>query len=55
MLNVILKGHDFKYEVSELVKLFTSQFKFVDDKDFGMIFKNSIFTTIIQYFLKLYI
>ena len=24
MLNVILKNHDFKYEVAELIKLFTS-------------------------------
>lgn len=26
MLNVILKNHDFKYEVAELIKLFTSGF-----------------------------
>jgi len=33
MLNVFLKNHDYKYEVSELLKLFTSQFKFVEDED----------------------
>ena len=27
MLNVILKNHDFKYEVAELIKLFTSDFQ----------------------------
>ena len=42
MLNVILKGHDFKYEVAELIKLFTTQFKFVDNKDVGMTLENSV-------------
>ena len=32
MLNVILKNHDFKYEVAELIKLFTSDFEFVGNK-----------------------
>ncbi len=42
MLNVILKGHDFKYEVAELIKLFTTQFKFVDNRDVGMTLENSV-------------
>ena len=42
MLNVILKGHDFKYEVAELIKLFTTQFKFVDNKYVGMTLENSV-------------
>ena len=42
MLNVILKGHDFKYEVAELIKLFTTQFNFVDRKDVGMTLENSV-------------
>ena len=37
MLNVILKNHDFKYEVAELIKLFTSDFQFVENKSFGMV------------------
>ncbi len=31
MLNIFLKNHDYKYEVGELVKLFTSQFIFVKE------------------------
>ena len=42
MLNVILKGHDFKYEVAELIKLFTTQFNFVHRKDVGMTLENSV-------------
>ena len=42
MLGVILKGHDYKYEVAELIKLFTTQFKFVDNKDVGMMLENSV-------------
>ena len=42
MLSVILKGHDFKYEVAELIKLFTTQFNFVDRKDVGMTLENSV-------------
>ena len=42
MLNVILKNHDFKYEVTELIKLFTSDFQFVDSKSFGMVLENNI-------------
>ena len=42
MLNVILKGHDFKYEVAELIKLFTTKFNFVDRKDVGMTLENSV-------------
>lgn len=30
MLYVFLKGHDYKYEVAELIKLFTNEFKFND-------------------------
>ena len=42
MLNVILKGHDFKYEVAELIKLFTTKFNFVHRKDVGMTLENSV-------------
>ena len=42
MLSVILKGHDFKYEVAELIKLFTTQFNFADRKDVGMTLENSV-------------
>ena len=42
MLNVILKNHDFKYEVAELIKLFTSEFQFVDNKSFGMVLENTL-------------
>ena len=42
MLNVILKNHDFKYEVTELIKLFTSEFQFVDKKSFGMVLENNL-------------
>lgn len=42
MLGVILKGHDFNYEVAELIKLFTTQFDFVDNKDVGMMLENSV-------------
>lgn len=31
MLKVVLRGHDYEYEVSELIKLFTSEFEYVDD------------------------
>ena len=43
MVGIVLKGHDYKYEVSELVKLFTSDFKFLDEKDCMMVIDNSIF------------
>ena len=42
MLNVILKNHDFKYEVAELIKLFTSDFQFVENKSFGMVLENTL-------------
>ena len=42
MLKVIIKGQDFKYEVAELIKLFTTQFKFVDNKYVGMTLENSV-------------
>lgn len=42
MIGIILKGHDYKYEVAELLKLFTTQFKFIDGKDVGMIIENSV-------------
>lgn len=32
MIGVVLKGHDYKYEVSELIKLFTSDFRFIEDR-----------------------
>lgn len=43
MIGVVLKGHDYKYEVSELIKLFTSDFRFIDERDCMMIIENSIF------------
>ena len=43
MIGVLLKGHDFKYEVSELVKLFTSEFRFLDAKDCMMVVDNTLF------------
>lgn len=33
MLGVELKGHDYKYEVAELLKLFTTQFRFTKDNE----------------------
>lgn len=42
MIDIILKGHDFKYEISELVKLFTNNFRFVENKDLGRTLENSI-------------
>ena len=42
MISIILKGHDYKYEISELVKLFTSEFEYVDEKHFGRVLENSI-------------
>ncbi|MDU1203499.1 MAG: coproporphyrinogen dehydrogenase HemZ [Clostridiales bacterium] len=43
MIGVVLKGHDYKYEVSELIKLFTSDFRFIDERDCMMVIENSIF------------
>ncbi|SHJ87396.1 coproporphyrinogen dehydrogenase HemZ [Tepidibacter formicigenes] len=43
MINVFLKNHDYKYEVGELLKLFTSQFNFVDnDLNKGKLLINDI-------------
>lgn len=42
MISVVLKGHDYKYEVAELIKLFTSDFEFVDKKSFGRILENVV-------------
>lgn len=33
MLGIELKGHDYKYEVAELFKLFTTQFRFINGND----------------------
>ena len=43
MIGVVLKGHDFKYEVSELIKLFTSDFRFIDERDCMMVVENTVF------------
>ena len=43
MIGVVLKGHDFKYEVSELIKLFTSNFRFIDARDCMMVVENTVF------------
>lgn len=50
MIGVVLKGHDFKYEVSELIKLFTSDFRFIDSKDCMMVVENTVFSTITMFF-----
>lgn len=42
MISVILKGHDFKYEVAELLKLFTTQFNFEEEKNFGRCITNTL-------------
>jgi oxygen-independent coproporphyrinogen-3 oxidase len=42
MIGVILKGHDYKYEVAELIKLFTTDFEFIEEKSFGRILENVI-------------
>lgn len=42
MIGVILKGHDYKYEVAELIKLFTTQFEFIEKKSFGRILENIV-------------
>lgn len=44
MIGIILNGHDFKYEVSELIKLFTNNFEYVDEKHYGRILENSVIT-----------
>ncbi len=44
MLYVILKNHDYKYEVAELIKLFTSQFEFTDEKNFARVLENKLIT-----------
>ncbi len=43
MIGVILKGHDYKYEVAELIKLFTAQFEFIEEKSFGKILENVLY------------
>ena len=42
MIGVILKGHDYKYEVAELIKLFTTDFEFIEEKSFGRILENVV-------------
>lgn len=42
MISVILKGHDFKYEVAELLKLFTTEFGFDSVKNYGRCLENSL-------------
>lgn len=42
MIGVVLKGHDYKYEVAELIKLFTTGFEFVERKSFGRILTNTL-------------
>lgn len=44
MLGIELKGHDYKYEVAELCKLFTTQFRFENNNDE---FKNNIINEVI--------
>lgn len=41
MLGIELKGHDYKYEIAELFKLFTTQFKFIkEDEKFKKVLIN---------------
>ncbi|WP_419742082.1 coproporphyrinogen dehydrogenase HemZ [Paraclostridium dentum] len=41
MLGIELKGHDYKYEIAELFKLFTTQFKFIkEDEKFEKVLIN---------------
>lgn len=42
MISVVLNGHDFKYEVAELLKLFTTQFEFVTEKNFARCLENTV-------------
>ena len=42
MLHILLINHDFKYEVAELIKLFTTQFEFVDEKNFARVIENKL-------------
>lgn len=42
MLYVVLKNHDYNYEVSELIKLFTKDFEFVGEKNFLKVLENQI-------------
>ena len=44
MIGVLLKGHDYKYEVAELIKLFTADFEFIEEKNFGRILENVLYT-----------
>ena len=44
MIGVLLKGHDYKYEVAELIKLFTTDFEFLEEKNFGRILENVLYT-----------
>ena len=44
MIGIVLKGHDLKYEVSELVKLFTSELRFIDERDCMMVVENTLFS-----------
>lgn len=43
MIGVILKGHDYKYEVAELIKLFTTTFEFIEQKSFGRMLENVLY------------
>ncbi|MGL5756176.1 MAG: coproporphyrinogen dehydrogenase HemZ [Paraclostridium sp.] len=43
MLGIELKGHDYKYEVAELLKLFTTQFRFINGND---VFENILINEI---------
>ncbi|WAW15567.1 coproporphyrinogen dehydrogenase HemZ [Peptostreptococcus equinus] len=38
MIKILLQGHDYKYEIAEFLKLFTSEFSFIDgSEDFDVI------------------
>ncbi|MGL6106516.1 coproporphyrinogen dehydrogenase HemZ [Romboutsia sp.] len=43
MIGVLLKGHDYKYEVAELIKLFTTDFEFIEKKNLGRILENVVY------------
>ena len=44
MLYINLINHDLKYEVSELIKLFTNNFEFCTEKNFARVLENRLLT-----------
>lgn len=44
MLYIILKNHDYSYEISELVKLFTQNFEYTTEKNYAKVLENKLIT-----------